>query len=104
MTKHSRGSSWSNANHPVAPAFAYAVPPPASYEEYEFSGRLIYKNRLIDMRNLIIYVIFIENIVKIFMFFQKKKSFSLMMTIVYIVRSEMDALQYSKMVNQKVVQ
>ena len=53
MTKHSRGSSWSNANHPVAPAFAYAVPPPASYEEYEFSGRLIYKNRLIDMKILV---------------------------------------------------
>ena len=35
------GNSWSNAKHPVAAAFAYGVPPPTSYEEYEFSGRLI---------------------------------------------------------------
>ena len=44
------GNSWSNAKHPVAAAFAYGVPPPTSYEEYEFSGRLINGNRLIEIR------------------------------------------------------
>ena len=49
MMKHGRGHSmpmaaygWTNADSPVPTSFAYAVPPPPSYEEYEFSGRLIY--------------------------------------------------------------
>ena len=63
------GNSWSMADSPVPHTFAYAVAPQPSYEEYEFSGRLIYENRLIDMGNLRIYFSFIESIVKIFIFF-----------------------------------